>query len=149
MLKQYLKYSLFFIALFVSSAHALSPAKSTQPAAIASAHPLATEAGIEILQKGGNAFDAAIAVTSTLAVVEPYGSGIGGGGFWLLHEEKNNRDIMLDGRERAPLLATRDMYLDETGDVIKGASVNGPLAAGIPGVPAALEHLAKNYGQLA
>lgn len=148
MLMQYLKYSLFFITLLVSSACTFSPAKSTQSAAIASAHPLATEAGIEILQKGGNAFDAAIAITSTLAVVEPYGSGIGGGGFWLLHEAKKQRNIMLDGRERAPFSATRDMYLDEKGDAIEGASVNGPLAAGIPGVPAAMEHLAKNYGQL-
>ncbi len=145
------QYSLLCLVLFSFPAQALSPAVSPEvsaPAAIASAHPLATEAGIEILQKGGNAFDAAIAVTSTLAVVEPYGSGIGGGGFWLLHEAKNNRDIMLDGRERAPLAASRNMYLDEAGNVIPGASVNGPLAAGIPGVPAALEHLAVNYGRL-
>jgi len=64
--------------------------------AIASAHPLATKAGIEILASGGNAFDAAIAVTSTLAVVGPYSSGIGGGGFYLLHQQKANRQVMLD-----------------------------------------------------
>ena len=64
--------------------------------AIASAHPLATEAGIEILASGGNAFDAAIAVTSTLAAVEPYSSGINGGGFYLLHQQKANRQVMLD-----------------------------------------------------
>jgi len=64
--------------------------------AIASAHPLATEAGIEILASGGNAFDAAIAVTSTLAVVGPYSSGIGGRGFYLLHQQKANRQVMLD-----------------------------------------------------
>ena len=84
----------------------------SQPAAVASAHPLATDAGMDILNKGGNAFDAAIAVTATLAVVEPYSSGIGGGGFWLLHINKENRDVMIDGRERAPLAASRNMYLD-------------------------------------
>ncbi len=117
-------------------------------ASVVSAHPLATDAGIEILNKGGNAFDAAIAVTATLAVVEPYGSGIGGGGFWLLHLGEDNRDVMIDGRERAPLKASRDMYLDEDGNVIPGASINGPLAAGIPGTPAAIGHLARNYGKL-
>jgi len=119
-----------------------------QPAAIASAHPLATQAGEEILKEGGNAFDAAIAVTAALAVVEPYSSGIGGGGFWLLHREKDNFDVMLDGREKAPLKAYRDMYLDENGNVNKGASIDGPLSAGIAGVPAAMVHLAEKYGQL-
>jgi len=116
--------------------------------AIASAHPLATEAGIEILQQGGNAFDAAITVTSVLAVVEPYSSGIGGGGFYLLHRDADQKRIMLDGRERAPLAATRDMYLDEKGNVIPKASIDGALAAGIPGIPASLVHLAEHYGNL-
>jgi len=117
-------------------------------AAIASAHPLATQAGLDILQRGGNAFDAAIAVTATLAVVEPYSSGIGGGGFYLLHEAEKNRYSMLDARERAPFRAHKDMYLDEQGEVIEGASITGPLSAGIPGIPAALVHLAENYGRL-
>ena len=120
----------------------------SQPAAVASAHPLATDAGIEVMQKGGNAFDAAIAVTATLAVVEPYSSGIGGGGFWLLHINQDNRDVMIDGRERAPMAASRNMYLDEKNNVIPAASINGPLSAGIPGVPAAIEHLALKYGKL-
>jgi gamma-glutamyltranspeptidase/glutathione hydrolase len=116
--------------------------------AIASAHPLATRAGMEVLANGGNAFDAAIAVTSTLAVVEPYSSGIGGGGFYLLHQSKNNRQVMLDARERAPLKATRDFYLDENGQVDHDRSMNGASSAGIPGIPAALEHLQRNYGVL-
>ncbi|TDJ21682.1 MAG: gamma-glutamyltransferase [Gammaproteobacteria bacterium] len=116
--------------------------------AIASAHPLATEAGIEILASGGNAFDAAIAVTSTLAVVEPYSSGIGGGGFYLLHQQKTNRQVMLDARERAPLKATRDFYLDTNGAVDHDRSMNGATSAGIPGIPAALDYLQKNYGLL-
>lgn len=117
-------------------------------AAIASAHPLATQAGFEILQAGGNAFDAAVAVSAALAVVEPHSSGIGGGGFWLLHRAEDGHQTMLDGRERAPLAAQRDLYLDSAGQVIPGASVNGPLAAGIPGEPAALAHLSGNYGRL-
>lgn len=117
-------------------------------AAIASAHPLATQAGIEIIKRGGNAFDAAIAVTAALAVVEPAGSGLGGGGFWLLHRESDGFQTMVDGREKAPLAAHRDMYLDDKGDIVPKLSIDGPLAAGIPGVPAALEHLASNYGKL-
>ena len=117
-------------------------------AAIASAHPAATRAGIEILEAGGNAFDAAVAVTAALAVVEPYGSGIGGGGFWLLHDAASATDVMVDGRERAPGKAHRDMYLDESGEVIPSASIDGPLAAGIPGVPAALQHISEKYGKL-
>ena len=122
--------------------------EAQQPAGIASAHPLATRAGEEILQAGGNAFDAAVAVSAALAVVEPYSSGIGGGGFWLLHRASDGYEIMVDGRERAPLKAHRDMYLDDKGEVIKNASVDGPLSAGIPGVPAALEHIAARYGRL-
>ena len=117
-------------------------------AGIATAHPAATQAGHTILAKGGNAFDAAVAVTATLAVVEPYSSGIGGGGFWLLHRASDGKQVMLDGRETAPGRAHRDMYLDDAGNVRPRASIDGPLSAGIPGVPAALEHLAVSYGNL-
>lgn len=140
--------------LVVSFTVACAPLKptsavATPPAvAVASAHPLATEAGQEILAAGGNAFDAAVAVTAALAVVEPYSSGLGGGGFWLLHRARDGFEVMVDGREKAPLAAHRDMYLDEQGQVIEGLSVDGPLAAGIPGVPAAMVHLAERYGRL-
>ncbi len=117
-------------------------------AAIASAHPLATQAGMEILAAGGNAFDAAVAVSAVLAVVEPYGSGLGGGGFWLLHRASDGLEVMIDGREKAPQAAHSDMYLDEHGDVVPGLSVDGALAAGIPGEPAALVHIAQHYGRL-
>jgi gamma-glutamyltranspeptidase/glutathione hydrolase len=119
-----------------------------QPGAIATAHPVATAAGFEILEAGGNAFDAAVVVSATLAVVEPYSSGLGGGGFWLLHRAADGRQVLLDGRETAPLAASRDMYLDASGEVIAGASVDGALAAGIPGEPAALVVLARDYGRL-
>ncbi len=117
-------------------------------AAIASAHPLATEAGHKTLATGGNAFDAAIAVTAALAVVEPYSSGLGGGGFWLLHRAQDSLEVMIDGRERAPRTAHRDMYLDKNGTVVANLSINGPLAAGIPGTPAALVYLAHKYARL-
>ena len=148
-------YCLFVIILFVSSS-VFSQAEDrpsdtdvNEPqAAVASAHPLATAAGIDILNQGGNAFDAAIAVTATLAVVEPYSSGIGGGGFYLLHEQAKNRDVMIDARELAPIRAFKDMYLDDSGKVVKNLSITGALSAGIPGIPAALVHLAENYGEL-
>src|SRR5688572_32651288 len=85
-------------------------------AAISSAHPLATEAGIEILTAGGNAFDAAVAVSAALAVVEPRGSGVGGGGFYLLHRAKDGLQIFVDAREVAPTAATRDMFLGPNGE---------------------------------
>jgi gamma-glutamyltranspeptidase/glutathione hydrolase len=137
--------ALFLLALLLSPLHA---ADHPPAAAIASAHPLATEAGFEVLHAGGNAFDAAVAVSAALAVVEPYSSGIGGGGFWLLHIAEQDRQVMIDGRERAPLAAQRDMYLDAQGEVIPKASMDGALAAAIPGVPAALDHLTQHYGRV-
>jgi len=116
--------------------------------AVASAHPVATRAGMAVLAQGGNAFDAAVAVSATLAVVEPYSSGIGGGGFWLLHRASDNSTVMVDGRELAPLRASRNMYLKANGDVDPRASIDGPRAAGIPGEPAALDYIARHYGRL-
>jgi gamma-glutamyltranspeptidase / glutathione hydrolase len=117
-------------------------------AAVASAHPLASAAGHEVLAAGGNAFDAAVAVGAVLGVVEPYGSGIGGGGFWLLHRAADRYEVMLDARERAPLAAHRDMYLDAHGEVVPRLSIDGPLSGAIPGQAAALAHLAAHYGRL-
>ena len=127
---------------------AVGLAQTPNRAAVASANPLASEAGIEVLERGGNAFDAAIAVSAALGVVEPYGSGLGGGGFFLLHRAADGLQVFIDGRETAPGAAREDMYLDEHGDPIPGASRDGPLAAGIPGLPAALVHLSGNYGRL-
>ncbi|MEJ2515719.1 MAG: gamma-glutamyltransferase [Gammaproteobacteria bacterium] len=127
---------------------ALSWAQGPGKAAVASAHPLATQAGIEIIEAGGNAFDAAVAVSAALGVVEPYSSGLGGGGFWLLHFAADGRQVVVDGREIAPGAATADMYLDADGEPVPRASLDGPLAAGIPGVPAALVHMSERYGTL-
>src|SRR6202030_3878154 len=116
--------------------------------AIASAYPLASGAGQEILAKGGNAFDAAVAVSAALAVVEPTSSGLGGGGFYLLHRQADGFETMLDAREKAPGAATRDMFLDKAGNPIPNASTQGSLAAAIPGEPAAFEYLAGKFGKL-
>jgi gamma-glutamyltranspeptidase/glutathione hydrolase len=122
---------------------------STLPGyAVASAHPLATTAGLKILAQGGNAFDAAVAVSAVLAVVEPYHSGLGGGGFWLLHQAKTGENVFVDAREVAPLAAHSDMFLDKEGQLIPGASLNGGMAAAIPGEPAALAYIASHYGRL-
>ena len=139
---------LVFISAHGCSLHA--PVSRTPSAsAIASAHPLATAAGFDTLTRGGNAFDAAISVAAALAVVEPMSSGLGGGGFWLLHRAKDGKQVMIDGRERAPQAASATMYQDEQGQLIPRASLDGALAAAIPGIPAALVHLAQNYGRLA
>lgn len=130
------------ISLLAGQAHA------APQSAIASAHPYATQAGMEMLSQGGNAFDAAVAVSATLAVVEPYSSGLGGGGFYLLHRQSDGKQVMLDARETAPGHASANMYLDSKGEIIPQLSTDGPLAVGIPGVPAALAKLATEYGKL-
>ncbi len=139
---------IFLIAVLPLATRAAEPEPRPAAAGIASAHPLATQAGHEILARGGNAFDAAVAVAAALAVVEPYNSGLGGGGFFLLHRARDGFEIMIDARERAPLAATRDMYLDRDGRPVPGRSIDGALAAGIPGTPAGLVHLAEKYGRL-
>jgi gamma-glutamyltranspeptidase/glutathione hydrolase len=116
--------------------------------AVSSAHALATEAGMDIMAQGGNAFDAAVAVSAALAVVEPASSGIGGGGFWLIRRAEDGWSTMVDGRETAPGAAYADMYLDDDGQVVRDLAINGPLAAGIPGAAAAWVHIAENYGSL-
>ncbi len=125
-------------------------AGAVQPpgAAIASAHSLATDAGMEVLAAGGNAFDAAVAVSAALSVVEPISSGIGGGGFFLLHDVASGRDVFVDARETAPAAATPEVYLDEAGELDRDTATNGPWSAGIPGLPAALVHVSEQYGRL-
>lgn len=134
------------LLLWVSGAALAGPTPGAH--AVASAHPLATDAGLEVLAAGGNAFDAAVAVSSTLAVVEPTGSGIGGGGFWLLHRAQDGLNVFVDGRETAPRAAHERMFLDASGQAVDKRSRDGALAAGIPGEPAALDHLSRRYGRL-
>jgi len=117
-------------------------------AAIASAHPLATDAGHAMLAQGGNAFDAAIAVAAVLSVVEQQSSGIGGGGMFLLHRASDGKDVFLDARETAPAAVDPKDYLKANGDLDEDHARNGPLSAAIPGEPAGLVWLAQHYGKL-
>lgn len=146
--KQFLGFFLCSVLFLSPSFSAYSLSAVPQGHAVASAHPLATNAGLEILAQGGNAFDAAIAVASTLAVVEPYHTSIGGGGFWLLYRNQDHKNIFIDSRETAPLAAKKDMFLDKEGKAVSSLSLNGGLAAAIPGQPAAFVYLAQHYGKL-
>ncbi|MBT8445789.1 MAG: gamma-glutamyltransferase [Gammaproteobacteria bacterium] len=143
-----LRLTLAFLALLLAGSAWAESADRPGVAAIASAHSGATEAGFEVLAAGGNAFDAAVAVSAALAVAEPYSSGFGGGGFWLLHRAEDGFETMVDGRETAPAAATRDMYVGPDGRVNRRASLDGPLAAGIPGMLAGLAHINERYGRL-
>jgi gamma-glutamyltranspeptidase/glutathione hydrolase len=117
-------------------------------AAIASANFLATNAGLEVLAKGGNAFDAAVAVASTLSVVEPESSGLGGGFMAVLHRASDGHDVFIDARETAPAAVNSKDYLNPDGSPNRDTALKGPLSAGIPGEPAGLVLIAKRYGRL-
>ncbi|WP_238388017.1 gamma-glutamyltransferase [Hymenobacter sediminis] len=119
----------------------------TDKAMVVSAHPEATRVGVEILRKGGNAYDAAVAVQFALAVVFPVAGNIGGGGF-LLYRGADGSEGALDFRETAPAAATRDMYLDQQGNVIPDLSTLGHLAAGVPGTVAGMAELHQKLGKL-
>ncbi|RFM25578.1 gamma-glutamyltransferase [Deminuibacter soli] len=159
-----MRYGLFIASIFSSSVlfaqkSLVGPGKAIDPfhyttvktisgskAAVASAHPLASKVGTAILQQGGNAFDAAIATQLALAVVYPAAGNIGGGGF-MLARRQNGTLVALDYREKAPAAATRDMYLDASGNAQTTLSQNGHRASGVPGTVAGLFATAK-YGKL-
>src|SRR4028119_2154996 len=124
----------------------LQQQRSKQGMAV-SAHPLASAAGLALLQQGGNAVDAAAATAFAISVVEPFSAGIGGGGFLLLHRAQTGEMKALDFRERAPLRATRNMYLDEQGKVRPNASVDGYLSVAVPGTVAGLYRVHRQYGK--
>lgn len=115
---------------------------------VASEQGLATQVGLDILKQGGNAIDAAVAVGFALAVVLPNAGNIGGGGFMVLHDDKTGKDVAIDFREIAPAKASRDMYLDNQGNVIDGKSLFTHDASGVPGTVAGMEYALKKWGTM-
>ena len=114
---------------------------------VVTAQHLATHVGVDVLKSGGNAVDAAVAVGYALAVVYPAAGNIGGGGFMTI-QLADGHSAFLDFREKAPLAATKNMYLDAGGNVIQGASTLGHLAVGVPGTVAGLEMARTKYGTM-
>ncbi len=114
---------------------------------VSSADEYASQIGIEILKKGGNAVDAAVATGFALAVTYPGAGNIGGGGFMLIHL-KDGRNISIDYREKAPIAAFKDMYLDSNGSVVSGLSTTGHLAGGVPGSVAGMLYALERYGTM-
>jgi gamma-glutamyltranspeptidase/glutathione hydrolase len=115
---------------------------------VATEQGLASQVGLDILKRGGNAIDASVAVGFALAVVLPNAGNIGGGGFMLIHDAKSGKDVALDFREMAPSGASRDMYLDASGKVIPRRSTSTHLAVGVPGTVAGLTQALKKYGSM-
>ncbi|HLW84244.1 MAG TPA: gamma-glutamyltransferase [Candidatus Sulfotelmatobacter sp.] len=144
--------SLIWLLITVVVGGATGAAASTQPvhaqhAIVVSVHELASRAGVEIMQAGGNAVDAAVATGFALAVVHPPAGNLGGGGFMLIRMA-DGKAHFLDYREKAPAAATRDMYLDAQGNVIEGASEYGYKAIGVPGSVAGMVFAEQKYGKL-
>lgn len=133
----------------LSSSYAASPAPvQGDNGMVVTAQHLATDVGVEVLKQGGNAVDAAVAVGYALAVVYPTAGNIGGGGFMTLRLKDGTVDF-IDFREKAPLAATKTMYLDDKGNVVPNASLDGYLAVGVPGTVKGLELAREKYGSKA
>jgi gamma-glutamyltranspeptidase/glutathione hydrolase len=132
----------------VSAANAASATPvAAEKGMVVSAQHLATQVGVDILKRGGSAIDAAVAVGYALAVVYPAAGNLGGGGFMTIWFA-DGRKTFLDFREKAPRAASRDMYLDKDGNVIKGLTTTGWLAVGVPGTVSGLEYARKKYGTM-
>ena len=140
------------VALSLATVSALAQQPGLEPtraqhAMVVSIHHDASDAGIEVLKRGGNAVDAAVAVGFALAVVYPAAGNIGGGGFMLIRD-KHGKTHFLDYREKAPAAASRDMYLDAEGNVVPGMSLVGYKASGVPGSVAGLTYAQQHFGKL-
>jgi gamma-glutamyltranspeptidase/glutathione hydrolase len=142
--------SLLAAALVVcfANVHAASqPPVAAENGMVVTAQHLATRVGVDVLKDGGNAVDAAVAVGYALAVVYPAAGNLGGGGFMTI-QLADGRKTFLDFREKAPLAATANMYLDKDGNVVKGLSTNGHLAVGVPGTVSGMELALNKYGTM-
>lgn len=131
----------------VGEPYAIQKVASSSHAMVVTAHPLATDIGVEILERGGNAVDAAVAVQFALAVVYPIAGNIGGGGFMLIRDTSGEASA-LDFREKAPMAAYQDLYLDSMGQVMEGMSTTGHLSVGVPGAVDGMWRAHQRYGRL-
>lgn len=138
---------LCFLTFLISNKTIAQTGLISDIAMVVSAREEASKIGIEIMKKGGNAFDAMVATELALAVAYPYAGNIGGGGF-MVYRKANGEIGSLDYREKAPLAATKDMFLDQNGKVIKGKSTESPLAIGVPGTIAGVFAVHKKLGSL-
>ena len=138
------KYSL--IAFFLTLLFFFSSFLKAESYAVATRHHLATDIGMKVLEDGGNAIDAAVAVAFALAVVNPSAGNLGGGGFMLLHLAESNETFSVDYRERAPMKSFEKMFQDNSGKVIKGLSLSSILASGVPGTVSGMFYVAEHYG---
>jgi gamma-glutamyltranspeptidase/glutathione hydrolase len=145
-IRQTLLASSVAICCCAAQAASLSPV-AAEHGMVVSAQHLASQVGVDVLKKGGNAVDAAVAVGYALAVVYPAAGNLGGGGFMTL-QLADGRKQFLDFREKAPLAATPNMYLDANGNVIKGLSTTGHMAVGVPGTVAGMEQALAKYGTM-
>ena len=143
----------FVLLLYVNFLQ--TPLRTASKAPVRGAHgmvvstsPIASEVGIEVLKKGGNAVDAAVAVGFALAVTHPSGGNIGGGGFLVFHDAASGQSFTIDYREMAPARADRNMYIDEVGEIDPELSTVGHLSAGVPGTPAGLLLALEKHGRL-
>ena len=134
------------IVFFLTISFFFSSFLKAESYAIATRHHLATDIGMKVLEEGGNAIDAAIAVAFALAVVNPSAGNLGGGGFMLLHLAESNETLSIDYRERAPMKSFEKMFQDNSGKVIKGLSLSSILASGVPGTVSGMFYAAENYG---
>ena len=160
------KLKLLFVVIFIGSqayAQTYTPIGTVNPndyeprqklisegnqSMVSTQHFLATQVGVDILKKGGNAYDASIAIGFALAVVLPRAGNIGGGGFMVIYDSNDKNNYSIDYREKAPLLSTTNMYLDENGTVIDKKSTLGYLASGVPGTVAGLWSVHQRFGSM-
>ena len=136
------------ISFFLTLLSFFSSFLKAESYAVATRHYLATDIGMKVLEEGGNAIDAAVAVAFALAVVNPSAGNLGGGGFMLLHLSETNETLSIDYRERAPLKSFEKMFQDDSGNVVKGLSLNSILASGVPGTVSGMFYASDNFGTI-
>lgn len=136
------------IVFFITLLFFFSSFAKLESYAVATRHYLATDIGMKVLEEGGNAIDAAVAVAFALSVVNPSAGNLGGGGFMLIHLTEKNETFSIDYRERAPMKSFEKMFQNNSGKVIQGLSLNSTLASGVPGTVSGMFYASENFGTI-